>query len=337
VSIEIVQSLPEQEWRRFVDDHPEGNIFHTPEMFQVFSRVKGYKPDLWAAVDSNSRPLALLVPVQITLFNGLLRRVTTRAVAYGGMICARSDEGAQASSLLLKTYKHETKRRILFTELRNLSNLNGVQSTLREHGFVYEDHLNYLISLKGSSDEVFERFGRRTRKNIRRGLRQGKVTVEVVNERTQLSDCYRLLSQVYRHAQVPLADFSLFEVAFDLLHPKDMLRVTLARVDQVPAAVSFELVYKGIIYGWYGGSDRAFGAYVPNELVMWHILKWGAEKGYELYDFGGAGKPDEDYGVRDFKAKFGGELVCFGRNTYVSSPWLLTLSKAGYATLRRFL
>ncbi len=336
MSLEIVRSLPKEEWCGFVDEHPAGNIFHTPEMFEVFSRTSGYRPTLWAAVN-NRRPLALLLPVEITLFNGPLRRFTTRAVAYGSVLSAQGAEGAQALSLLLDHYKHQTKNRVLFTELRNLSDLDGSQAILNQHGFVYEDHLNYLIPLKGSPDEVFERFGRRTRKNIRRGLRQGKVCIEVVRERDQMAEFYHLLEQIYRHARVPLADPSLFEAAFNLLHPKGMLRVTLARVDRVPAAVSLELLYKGVIYGWYGGSNRDYGAYVPNELVMWHILKWGAENGYELYDFGGAGKPEEDYGVRDFKAKFGGELVCFGRNTCVYSPGLLALSKAGYTLLRRFL
>ena len=55
-----------------------------------------------------------------------------------------------------------------------------------------------------------------------------------------------------------------------------------------------------------------------------------------MYDFGGAGKPDEEYGVRDFKAKFGGELVCYGRNTCVHAPVLLQFSRFGYDILRRF-
>jgi len=33
----------------------------------------------------------------------------------------------------------------------------------------------------------------------------------------------------------------------------------------------------------------------------------GVGNGYRLYDFG-TGRPDVEYGVRDFKAKFGGEL-----------------------------
>ncbi len=96
-------------------------------------------------------------------------------------------------------------------------------------------------------------------------------------------------------------------------------------------------MYKDILYGWYNGMDRNYGRYLPNELLMWNILNWGRNNGYRLYDFGGAGKPDVEYGVREFKAKFGGTLVCFGRNTFVHAPFRLRLSTLGYELLRKFL
>jgi serine/alanine adding enzyme len=336
MSISVVNSLPEDEWRQFVEKHPAGNVFHTPEMFQVFSQTKGFRPELWAGT-KDGRVLALLLPAQITLMNGLLRRLTTRSVAHGSVVCMPDAEGQEALSELLQTYKRETGGTPLFTELRNQSNLEGIQPILHEHGFVYEDHLNYLINLKRSPESIFENFGRRTRKNIRRGLKQGKVVIEEAKDWKQVAACYSLISRTYRSVHVPLADISLFEAAFELLHPKKMVRFTLAHVDQTPVAASVELLYKDLIYGWYGGVDRNYSSYVPNELVMWDILKWGAENGYHLYDFGGAGSPDEEYGVRDFKAKFGGELVCFGRNICIHSPLSLRLSKLGYRVLRRFL
>ena len=96
-------------------------------------------------------------------------------------------------------------------------------------------------------------------------------------------------------------------------------------------AASAELLYKHTIYGWYSGMDRRYDSYIPNELLMWRVLTWGAENGYRVYDFGGAGKPGEAYGVRDFKAKFGGQLVCYGRNTLVHSPLRFKVTQAGYA------
>ena len=66
-------------------------------------------------------------------------------------------------------------------------------------------------------------------------------------------------------------------------------------------------------------------------------MEWGAQHGYTTYDFGGAGKPDEEYGVRDFKAKFGGKLVHLGRYIYVHAPMRLKLSEFAYSLYRKYL
>ncbi len=335
--MEIVQQLDENLWRDFVEKSPVGNIFHTPEMFQVFARAKGHEPSLWAAVNGDGRPLALLLPVQVTLMDGPLRRVTTRAVAYGSVVCDAGTKGKEALEVLLRTYGREVKSIALFTELRNLSDLSDLQTILDKYSFAYEDHLDYLIDLDRPPEEVLQSIGRRTRKNIRRGLRQGEVIIEEATRREQVGLCYELLQRTYANAQVPLADWSLFEAAFDVLNPKGMVKFLLARIGDSYAAGSVELVFKDVIYGWYGGMDRAYSGYIPNELLLWHIFRWGAENGYKVYDFGGAGKPDEDYPVRDFKAKFGGELVCYGRNTLIHAPMLMWLSERGYRLLRKWL
>jgi lipid II:glycine glycyltransferase (peptidoglycan interpeptide bridge formation enzyme) len=163
------------------------------------------------------------------------------------------------------------------------------------------------------------------------------VVVREIERREDLTLFYDLVSRSYAAARVPLAPLSLFEAAFDLLHQKRMIKFLLAWVGDECAAASAELVYKDMIFGWYSGVDRSFSSYVPNELLMWHILEWGAENGYCVYDFGGAGRSDEDYGVRDFKAKFGGDLVSYGRNAHVHSPVRLAVSKAGYEAYRTLL
>ena len=331
--VRVVKQLNEKDWKQFVEQHPQGNIFHTPEMFQVFARAKGFHPTLCAAVRGDGQIEALFLPVQVTL-NNLLRPLTTRAISYGSVLCSPSNKSRQALTLLLKTYVRENRGTCLFTELRNVSDMEDKQPVLREQGFVYEDHLNYLIDLKRSPEDLFLSIGARTRKNIRHGLNKGEVTIHEVTGAGQIGICYNLISQTYQAARVPLASRSLFDAAFDLLYPKRMIRFTLAYVGDAPAAVSVELLYKDVMYGWYGGMDRAYSKYVPNELLMWHILKWGSENGYRLYDFGGAGKPDKEYGVRDFKAKFGGKLTCYGRNTYVHLPGVLWLSRQGYHIIR---
>lgn len=337
MSISVVNSVPEDEWRQFVDRNPMGNIFHTPEMFAVFQNTKGYQPELWAARDDDKQLLVLFSPVRISVNNGPLRALTTFAVAYGSILCAQCDKASEGLRNLLNAYQKEARSRSVYTELRNCRPMDEYQPLLEQLRFDYEDHLNYIISLDGSPEAVFNNIGKRTQRNIKRGINQGRVTIEEVNDRSGIDTSYELLRKTYHLAQVPLADRSLFEAAYKLLHPKGMLRVTLAKVESTPVATSLELLYKDTIYGWYGGMDRAYGSYNPNELLMWDILRWGSENGYKNYDFGGAGKPDEGYGVRDFKAKFGGSLVCYGRYKWISRPVIFNLSKQLYSVYRRFL
>jgi serine/alanine adding enzyme len=333
--LRIVRFLDERKWRHFVESQPTSNVFHTPEMFQVFARAKGHRPTLCAVTNNGGQVLVLLLPVQVTLREGFLRRLTTRAVAYGSVLHDPSLAGEEALATLLRTHAQEADSEVLFTELRNLSDLSAIQPVLNNCGFIYEDHLNYLIDLDRPLEQVAQSIGTRTRKHIRRGLARQEVVVETVTERSQIKICYDLLRKSYTAAWVLLADRSLFEAAFDVLHPQGMVKFWLARVGDAYVATSVELLHKDIIYGWYGGVDRAYASYTPNELLTWHILKWGVENGYRLYDFGGAGRPDVEYGVRDFKAKFGGELVCYGRNICVHAPVLLHLSRWGYAVYRR--
>lgn len=332
--MQIVRQLDPDVWHAFVEQHPQGQVFHTPEMFQVFSRAKGHHPTLWAVVEAD-QVLALLLPVQVTLWDGLLRRLTTRAVVYGSVLYELSSRGEEALALLLHDYAKAARCEALFTELRNLSDLSAVQPVLSAAGFGYEEHLDYLIDLDKPVDEIMAGLARHTRKNIRGAIRKGDVIIEEIDDRGQLSACYETLRKTYENAHVPLADRSLFEAAFDILVPTGMMTCMVARIEDIYAAISLDLFYKDIAYGWYGGTDRIYGSHNPNELLTWKVLEWAATHGYRVYDFGGAGKPDEEYGVRDFKAKFGGDLVCYGRNVCAHSPLLLRLSKVGYALYRK--
>ncbi|HLF27801.1 MAG TPA: peptidoglycan bridge formation glycyltransferase FemA/FemB family protein [Anaerolineae bacterium] len=336
MDIKLVHGLPEDKWRNYVEQHPQGNIFHTPEMFQVFSRTKGYQPALLSATLRGDRVLALLSPVQITLGDGPLRRLRTRAVAYGSVLYDPGPAGASALTTLMHAYVHKTSAKLLFTELRNLADLSAARPVLARHGFAHEDHLTYLIDLDRPANEVWRALHKSGRKAIRRSVHRG-VTVQELDDRSLLPAYYDLIRQTYARAQIPLADISLFEAVFDVLVSQGMAKMLLARVADDYVAASLELLYKDVIYSWYSGYDRAFRYFYPNDILVWHILEWGATHGYRCYDFGGAGRPDQAYGVRNFKAKFGGQLVNLGRYTYVHAPLALMVSRAGYALYRTLL
>jgi lipid II:glycine glycyltransferase (peptidoglycan interpeptide bridge formation enzyme) len=305
-------------------------------MYRVYEQAKGHQPTLWAVVNSRDYPLALLLPVQITLMGGALHPFTTRSVVYGSVLCDPTDEGKEAVEMLLCSYRRDTKGSVLFTELRNQSDLVDLRVILNKSGFSYEEHLNYLINLNQPEETIWRNISKSGRQSVRTSRNKGTI-IEEVTEREKISIAYQLLEDVYARAQVPLANVTLFEAAFDILGPRGMFKVFLARVDKHYIGTCLILLYKGRIVDWYAGTKRTFSKFSPGELLIWHVLQWGKKHSFHLFDFGGAGKPQEDYGPRKFKSKFGGELVNYGRNICVHAPTRLRFSQLGYKYLSRFL
>ncbi|MFO7998513.1 MAG: hypothetical protein R6U86_05955 [Bacteroidales bacterium] len=95
------------------------------------------------------------------------------------------------------------------------------------------------------------------------------------------------------------------------------------------------------MYEWYVcGLDRQYkekGIY-PSVLVTWAAISHAAKNQIPCFDFMGMGNPEEPYGVRDFKARFGGNWVNHGRYARVNQKMMYSLAELGYnawALLRR--
>lgn len=333
--MQLVRNLDENRWVEFVENHPQSNIFHTPEMFRVFEQTKGFVPELWAVIDSQQGIQCLFIPIQNTVLGGVLQYFSTRAVSYGSVLCAQGAGGGEAISLLLKAYNNE-KKGVLFTELRNQADLSDVQPSLNQNGFIYEDHLNFIFDLTKSPDKLWENIRSNARRNIKKAERSD-VSIEEMDDVRKLSDAYQILDQVYSRIQVPLPDFSMFEAGFELLRPKGMMKLLIAKLGDEPIGTLALLIHRGTITYWYTGILREYASYRAGDLLVWYSLNFGSQAGYHKFDFGGGGKPDEEYGVRNFKAKFGGELVNFGRNIKIHAPGRYQLSLMGYKLMRRFL
>jgi lipid II:glycine glycyltransferase (peptidoglycan interpeptide bridge formation enzyme) len=90
------------------------------------------------------------------------------------------------------------------------------------------------------------------------------------------------------------------------------------------------------IYEFYiCGLDAEFKDQSPSVMATYAAIQYGFKNNLKRFDFMGAGKPDEDYGVRDFKAKFGGELVEHGRFIKINRPLLFKIGKAGLKILQK--
>ncbi|MFZ4059353.1 MAG: GNAT family N-acetyltransferase [Ferruginibacter sp.] len=116
----------------------------------------------------------------------------------------------------------------------------------------------------------------------------------------------------------------------------DCLLLFELKYNNVIIGVRFVLKFKNDLYGWYAGSLSKYYSYFPNDLLIWETIKWGAENGYKLFDYGGAGNPNVDYGVRKFKLQSGGEIVNYGRYELVHKPFAYFIARTGFEFWRLF-
>ena len=334
-NVKAMDSVNKEDWDKFVYEHPQGNIFQTSEMAEVYKRTKNYEPISLAVVDSsNDEILAVLQAVVIKEMNRFLGPLTARSIIIGGPLFMEGENEQEAGMMMMEYYDKIVREKALYTQIRNMWDTSVISGFLNNVGYTYEEHLNFLNDLNMNKDKLWKKMKKSTRKNITKGYSLG-VSVEEVNSSNAISVVYTLLREIYTNAKLPLADISLFESIYAILKPKGMAKFFLATHEDRYIGATVTLLYKQVIFFWYIGSSRDYSRLHPNEILNWHVLEWGSENDYTTVDMGGAGKPDKEYGVREFKKKFGGQLVNFGRYRKIHSPRKLWLAEKGFEVWRR--
>jgi serine/alanine adding enzyme len=328
----IVDSLDHDRWSSFVQQHPNGSIFHSPEMFDVFRSTPGHVPLLLAALDSIGDVLALLVSVKVQTLPWIFGRISSRALLYAQPICRSGKQGVDALKEIVEEHDRRMRRSVLFTEVRPLSGDGTERVALTEQGYEHEEYLNYLSDVRLSPEELVRRMNKHGRRDVRAGQRQG-LSIEDATCMEGIDALYPILQETFANARVPLADKELFVNACRILSPREMMKVFFVKHEGRPIAGTVLLCHKDTVFFWYAGIRRGSRLHAM-EVIVFGMLEWAHFHNYRAFDYGGAGRPDKEYGVRDFKAKLGGELVNYGRYRKVYSPWKLAIAVRVYEASR---
>lgn len=320
-------------WDDFVENHPKGCVFHTSQMVRVFLGTRANRPMPLASLTPDGRIAALLVSVRVQTLPPPMGRLSSRAIFYAEPLCNDHPDSMKALSQLLARHDYLMQRSALFAEVRPLFAPGSERIVMERSGYEYLEYLNYLYDvgqpIKAQWSEVHKSAQRAIRQCEKRGL-----TVAEVRDDAAIDMLYPLLQLSYGHSGVPLADKSLFEAAVAELVPHGYAKFFAVFEDNLPVAMDVMLTYKDRIYFWYGGVSRA-AAGSPCSMLRWHEFQWAHENGFAVCDSGGAGWPGVPYGVREFKRKFGGELVQYGRYRKVYSPWKLAVAERAYNLKRK--
>lgn len=322
--MKLLRQVDLEKWREFVYRHPRGNIFQTPEMYEVYKNTKNYTPIFLAAADERDKILGILVAVIQQEGRGIVGLLSARSVMLGGPLI--EDDNTEVLKAIIGGYNEILKNSVLYSQIRNLRDPEFGKKIFADLGYVYEEHLDIHIDLNKDKDTLWQEVHSKKRNEIRKATKEGTSVLEVSDG---VEAIYAIFEEVYRKARLPLADISLFKSAANILGPKNMIKFFVALNDGKIIGAMCVLVYKNIIYDWYAGSCKGFLNKYPNDLIPWEVFMWGKKNGFTDFDWGGAGSPDKEYGVRYYKKQFGGTMVNYGRFQKVYRPIEFKLANLG--------
>lgn len=301
------------------------SVFQSEYFYRLYKENNKTEPKLIICAENDVIKGFMLIQFQ-NYFSRFLDTFAKRAVIIGAPVF-NGDE--IVLSKLLEYYKNSFKKEVVYSQVRNIYCIDKYIETFKNFGFKHTGHLNYLIDLNENIDTIWQNVHSKRKNEIRKGLKEN-ITVSEINYEKESYPSYCLLKSVYSKAGLPLPDYSYFKSAGDIMTKDNVLKILGGYYNGILVSVIYLLCYKGRVYNWYAAGNHEYYRKYPNDVTMWEAVKWAKENGYDTFDFGGAGNPEKKYGVRDFKKKFGGKEVNFGRFELIHKPIMMKISGYGF-------
>ncbi len=271
-------------------------------------------------------------------FRGLHHKFTARTIIFGGPLLAKGSR--LEKEFVLKTLLHAVqeyvKKRSLFTEFRNLYDLGDYKPIFRENNFEWEEWLNLLIDTR-SREAAWANMSENRRRQVKKSLFAG---AEIVYDPSpeQIDAFYEILTGLYaKKVRKPLPSKSFFHALAREAGPSNdnglSPIILIVHNQRVIAGIACPILPGKAMYEWYVcGLDKAYNEQdiYPSTMVTWAAIAHAADHNIPMFNFLGMGKPSQEYGVRDFKERFGGQQVRHGRFFAVNHRFRYALAKMAY-------
>ena len=354
------EEMDREEWGRLVKTSATGTWFQTPEAYCFYESMPEFFRPFVVAVErvndlTNERTLRGVCVGYVTKEkNAIKQYFTRRAIIIGGPALADDCSMDEAETLMKAVRKklsftpsllHSFIHSPIYIETRNFNDYSKWKEAFEKAGFEYQKHLNFHVDT--SSVEIVEaNLGKSRKRDIRTTIREGVTIVELngglINDDATLNgemirlvhEYYEILSYLYKtKVKTPLFPESFFQTLAK--HPDARFLLTELNGKIIGGTVCVAQEGK-CLYEWFAcGEDGVYPHVFPSCYATYSGIRYAAEHNMPRFDMMGAGKPDEAYGVRDFKAKFGGKEVEYGRFICITKPMLYKMGVLGVKLLKK--
>ena len=322
----VNKEILDKKWEDFLSINPFSTPFQSPGFYDLFNSVDGLSSDVIAVEDSdNIKALAVITLQKEPDLKGFFSR---RCIIYGGPLVDM--KYPEATDLLLQEISMRYSKKVIYIETRNLFNYNNFRDIFDQCGFKYMPYLNFHVKI-ADRDSMLQVISNSRRRQINKALKSGVEWKEAANQ-NEVMRFYEILSGLYRNkVRKPLPPHDFFRKFYEK-GPGKYLMVWYD--NKIIGGIMCPISKKAIYEFYVCGLDEEYKEQSPSVIATWAAMEYASQNNILLFDLMGAGRPEDKYGVREFKARFGGEQIESGRFIKVTKPLLFSIGKLGLMLMR---
>ncbi len=318
----ITSSIQTHLWQKLLDKSPTASFFQSPECYDFYSSLNFLKPFVFAVLE-NEKLMAVMCGYLIADGNSLKSYFSRRAIVPGGLLLD-TNISAEATQKLVQHAIQELKNQAIYIEIRNYNDYSIFRKNIESAGFKYTEHFDIHVvtsNLKSVLSGLSE-----TKRRQLKTAQKNDVTWSETTQSIDVIEFYACLRKLYTSKiKMPLFPVEFFQKLVLLNNGKLLV---VKQNGKIIGGMACVILANKKIYEWFVcGDETVEKTFYPSVVATWAGLECAVNNNIPCFDFMGAGKPDKEYGVREFKSKFGGELLEYGRFLYICNPKLYNLGK----------
>lgn len=317
-----IRKCPEKDWNDLVRSSEFGTYFQTIEYAKAREHISGHVP-FFIRFYEDKKVIGQIVLFQTRLGLGHIQKIFGRGKIFsvyrnlaipmkyiswthGPLIFDSSNK----RELMITLGKYLQSQKIKFSGHSHPLDKLQFPSNL---GFQIENKATFIIDLRKNLETIFSNTNKNSvRKNIKRAEERGVSIKQIVSKKDILAN-FNLLKEHHIRNKLPYT--SKLDVLKNYTIGKNKGLTGFLAEYHNESVASLTVVYlngylveQGIARSKVDIQKKLYA----QELLRWHIIKWGNENDHKFYDLAGVklhNRNSKEEGIFRNKEKWGGELI----------------------------
>jgi len=323
--------IDKTQWDALVRQSGVASFFQTRECYEFYAELPFIEPFAFGISQNDELQAVAIGYIEKNGF-GIFKNFTKRAIIPGGILLKNDIKNDVINTFLIEIIKNINNKAI-FLEIRNFNDFSKWKSDFEKAGFLYQKHYNIFLQTT-DKERVTQNLSSSKRRQLKIAQRNGSQIVQIA-ETKEITEFYLCLKKLYKSKiHTPLFPLQFFLI----LAQKNFGKIfAVKKNEKIIGGIVLVTFSNKVVYEWFVcGKDKEFRNNYPSVVATWAGIDFALQSGFEKFDFMGAGVPGKPYGVREFKSKFGGKQVEFGRFSYIFNSFKYKLGKFGITILKLF-